>query len=1063
MSFMIVEEYSPSTEEDNKTVYIREANVIEAVDGNIHDTNINIHLNLYGIGLQYRISENLEDLETSQWLDILDNTLNVPYNVTSQYGEVNIYVQVKNAYNESNIKQITVTYVDPYVPLELLNIILNNGTAYTNFNPFSVQFEYNGTPTHYRLSVNSDLTDTPWQEYSTNIQYTISPDTQGYYTIYGQLKDDINNVTTITLSSQIQYIPINSDIVEFTITSDQPINTSNITLTFPKLKYDKELVFSYITDDSYSIYNSVFNLINKRYIDNEKMSFWNTAEDRTFFYHLDFQYTYNNVTYDKSEGFTPTKFLEYSDGTGIKHRFSTSVAIWPDKFGTYDYSGGWSWPWITAKEMRMFYDFGYTPLYHDITGYTSDMSQESFDAIVNASAQEFLNLTGRQPKILAEPNGDHTYLTFSQANPTINMLTAQSGDARIQYAYLFAENATLDKNDITVKRDFNISATYATDLLNNLTVMRNQLRADRKWLIGSSHRPNPGYQMLETSNEGEYKLFTQIEELYGISGDDSIWFASVDEVYEYWFMINNTVVSSTQITPNSIKYTLNVAKLDNFWFRSLSCILTGLVGNITIISSDNCYGLSYANKAQDVLINLDFNPDLLAKVDKYMNILTDDVTNQQALENAQYFVQMLKPGLIESYQTQIDSITSSPILDSIIINNGDVSTQASTVDIELNTTSLYITHYMISEDNTFTDTQWLVYGGNQIQYTFEEYTTSEAKIVYVKLKNIFGESDIKQDSINYIAPQPVSLTSITLAGGVTTYEGITVPVEFSISTGTPSHYRLAESTESLSSSPWITWTANITYEFQTAGTKTLYAQIKNETSESGVVSDSITITLPATSVVIGMNSTANYQVQLTTAPNGDVINQIKHNVNSNSNLFPLTSTTGELLSSWKYNALPEYYTANEIFADSGSNASENNSFADDSGIYPVSIFYKCKTSQNNTHTGTKKLRFSFTLPAGTYDISILYSPSSNSLLTEAYRLQSYYAVYNGTIELVKQVVGTSGFTGAGNNNYNNTMQFTLTDTTTIDVAAWNDYPRYAAPTAEFNRPGINLIKFTKVA
>ena len=437
--------------------------------------------------------------------------------------------------------------------------------------------------------------------------------------------------------------------------------------------------------------------------------------------------------------------------------------------------------------------------------------------------------------------------------------------------------------------------------------------------------------MLETSNEGEYKLFTQIEELYGISGDDSIWFASVDEVYEYWFMINNTVVSSTQITPNSIKYTLNVAKLDNFWFRSLSCILTGLVGNITIASSDNCSGLSYVNRAQNVLVNLDFNSDLLPKVNKYMDILTSNPTNQYALENAQYFVQMLKPGLIESYQTQIDSITSSPILDSVIINNGDVSTQASTVNIELNTTSLYITHYMISEDNTFTDTQWLVYGGNQIQYTFEEYTTSEAKIVYVKLKNIFGESDIKQDSINYIAPQPVSLTSITLAGGVTTYEGITVPVEFSIATGTPSHYRLAESTESLSSSPWITWTANITYEFQTAGTKTLYAQIKNETSKSGV-SDSITITLPATSVVIGMNSTANYQAQLTTAPNGDVINQIKCNVNSNSNLFPLTSTTGKLLSSWKYNELPNYYTANEIFADSGQNDGENNSFADDSGI-----------------------------------------------------------------------------------------------------------------------------------
>lgn len=164
------------------------------------------------------------------------------------------------------------------------------------------------------------------------------------------------------------------------------------------------------------------------------------------------------------------------------------------------------------------------------------------------------------------------------------MLTAQSGDARIQYAYLFAENATLDKNDITVKRDFNTSQTYATDLLNNLTVMRNQLRADRKWLIGSSHRPNPGIKCKT------FQMKVNINYLHRLKNYTVfpvfIWFASVDEVYEYWFMINNTQISSTQLTQNSIKYTLNIAKLDNFWFRSLSCILTGLVGNITITTSD---------------------------------------------------------------------------------------------------------------------------------------------------------------------------------------------------------------------------------------------------------------------------------------------------------------------------------------------------------------------------------------------------------------------------------------------------------------------------------------------
>jgi len=53
------------------------------------------------------------------------------------------------------------------------------------------------------------------------------------------------------------------------------------------------------------------------------------------------------------------------------------------------------------------------------------------------------------------------------------MLTAQGGDARIQYAYLFAPSASLDKNKITVQRDFNTSATYATDILNKLSIIRN--------------------------------------------------------------------------------------------------------------------------------------------------------------------------------------------------------------------------------------------------------------------------------------------------------------------------------------------------------------------------------------------------------------------------------------------------------------------------------------------------------------------------------------------------------------------------------------------------------------
>ena len=56
---------------------------------------------------------------------------------------------------------------------------------------------------------------------------------------------------------------------------------------------------------------------------------------------------------------------------------------------------------------------------------------------------------------------------------------------------------------------------------------------------------------------------------------------------------------------------------------------------------------------------------------------------------------------------------------------------------------------------------------------------------------------------------------------------------------------LAETTEDLANATWVTWTTDITYTFLSAGAKTIYAQVKNETSESSVVSDTITVTVPS--------------------------------------------------------------------------------------------------------------------------------------------------------------------------------------------------------------------------
>ena len=139
----------------------------------------------------------------------------------------------------------------------------------------------------------------------------------------------------------------------------------------------------------------------------------------------------------------------------------------------------------------------------------------------------------------------------------------------------------------------------------------------------------------------------------------------------------------------------------------------------------------------------------------------------------------------------------------------------------------------------------------------------------------------------------------------------------------------------------------------------------------------------------------------------------------------------------------------------------SNSSANNDGVFPVSVFTKCVSSIANVADGTKKLRLSFVLPTGHYKARILYSPSDSFLLEEKYRVNSFYGVFEEKEMRAKVVVGTTGFTGKGNNQYNNEFEFDVTkiiNGTDVDFAAWQE----GSPTQGY-RPGINLIELTKLS
>lgn len=863
-------------------------------------------------------------------------------------------------------------------------------------------------------------------------------------------KSTLSETGNINAVVHLQYCKFSGDVVEFDVELPDTVDKESVSLEIPPLKYNKKMVFSYVTDDSYSIYQYIFSAINKRLIAKE----FNLADGRVLSYHLGMQ---GNPELDRyvSGGYYPEHFAQCTDGAGVKHRYATTVSAWGDKLKD-QYIGqdvGMHWPWTSEKEFKFYFDFGFMCAYHDLIGYDIDTvnTQEEFDKCMSDTVALFREYVGRVPKLMVEPNGDHKYIRFCRGNDTVQMITAQSGDSSIRKVYPFKPDFSLGKEDVTVERLFaygndmtadNDNPQYAQDLLDILSGFNTA--TDRNtiyWLIGSAHR----------SSHWEAVLIRKIHELYGDIGTDSLWFPTLEEFFEYWYMRENTLSVKT-VTDTGVHYKMYVPKGANFFFRDLSVLISGIssLEGVSVTSGDNVYGTSFAMNDGKLLVNLDFNSLLMERVNKYVESFEADYNAEYAYDDACYFVQMLKPGLKEPYLVRINKWVSPPVLESFTINSGQDFTQDRNVTLNItysgqapshymasenagfagaswveytatptfklsegfNAKTVYVklknvygetgtlsdgitlleptltlnsitindgaastiqrnvnvafgyagypTHYMISESSSFAGASWVEFSenpmvqlsaayGNKILYAKLKNTTTETvsrsaaielidtvtarlnsitinngdastdsgivsvkfetlntitkyKIgkqadlsdcadwivwggstvqyqsgiadgnltVYAQVGNETTESSIKSDSI--LVVQPVVLGGITLADGKESFAGYTVPVSFEISQGTPTHYRLAETSAGVTAATWLEWKDGITYKFSAIGNKTLYAQVKNALSESGVVNDSISLTESPVKALIAFNGTTNNNVDYSVV-NGDTINQ----------------------------------------------------------------------------------------------------------------------------------------------------------------------------------------------
>lgn len=1017
-NFIVVEEYKSNSEPANNDVWLRSINVVEDADsaGVVYFPDIHVHLNCVGVPTHYRIAESEDLLDMAEWVNVPED-FNAPYTISGEYGVRTLYVQVKNSYFESNIRTIAMEYKDPYVPLALNNIFINNDDANTYSKDVQVFVEKQGIPTHYRIGETADLSTSAWIEWpnpkESSVPFTLS-DTGGQKSVYVQLKDNITE-TSVKVDT-IQYVLLTYE--EVTLDVNLPENTTaeNLRLSFAKLKYNKRFAYGITSDDTHvSGWNIIFKYLNGMWID-----------DAIYFHMYD---TLGNLNSRTTGGYAP-RALTYTDGFGTKRRFPINVSVDFNPSGSNNpgNAGGTQYPYLLYPEIKEIIDFDGEFSLHDVKDPALSSYGGTVENIVNginSYEETAISKLGRKTMVLTEPNGDAKYTTGAELVPDIHIITS----ARSGFTPVDLRDDALNYEKLKVARQFNEkpangAATWKEEFLAAVS--------DGIYTEFGCHGADKNKAVAESEKNWPHlsEFLDWICDTYGENGSDAVWFATNAEVIQYKLLCKMSRLSYT-VEGNVLKITLSVPKLDYFNWREFTILVDGLSGG-TISESDNVKGLTYGIKNDKFMINANLDTTLETRAEKYVDRF--EVYNKEDDKvAAEYFIQRLKPSLRESYLNRLTAAVQPPVLSEFHIHNAETGTN--TTSITFYYTANRATHYMVSESSAFEGAEWQPVG-DTANVAFVISNTVGEHTLYFKVKNQFGESGVMTYSVIY-TPQPVGLTSVTVSNRADNI--LTIRVSY---VGIPSYYRIAETSEGITSAEWTDFVEDITYTYSdvSEGKHYVYVQLKDRWDNVSEVKESFfDVVAPGLTTVIVSFAGADYTTSQEVY-NGKTINVTgAATISADRADLILMDTEGNETAGYVINS-------NSYPNPKVSPAKNNAPTVDDSGVYPAK--YISSYVSSNGKIFETPLYFIFNgLAAGNYKIRILPSCNENSSVPANKYANTFYEANGISVNLSFDTT-------------NNKDNFVEIDNVAIGQDGLLTLKLYNTGSMWY-RPGMNLVEIIK--
>lgn len=331
------------------------------------------------------------------------------------------------------------------------------------------------------------------------------------------------------------------------------------------------------------------------------------------------------------------KTLGSTDGTGSEVRFATTTTLYPEgenmdakvevKPGfTKNYYRFYKKSSLVWNDVIEMLNYGTGIAFHDVNApnVNEATSIKTHYEIAQKIIQE--KLSGRGCKMLAEPNGNKAYVTAAQQYAPIQAMTAQAGTVKL---YPFQVEDDLQKTLIQrYFHDPNIVKTFVQE----------QMRLPKK------EREAIYIGVHSTASDNWTQLLLWLNDTHGKDGDDSIWFPSQEEYYEYNYYRTHGTTKVERIDNQTLKLTVSLPSGEYFYYPAVTVNLKGIKkANITSVNSgDAVTGLSYADYEEGLMLNIDCRRFLTEHATHFVEQYEKDKSNKSNKADAFYFVQMLK-------------------------------------------------------------------------------------------------------------------------------------------------------------------------------------------------------------------------------------------------------------------------------------------------------------------------------------------------------------------------------------------------------------------------------------